>query len=143
MKDRILEIADLLMGAAHADDELRQEEATMVRGLLTRLLEVDELPAEVAARLKGFDPKGFDLGMAAGQFAGDATADKRKLLELVASVHDADDELDLAEDEYLGSLARALGLSEAEFDDLDLDYEIEDLRDHLSALRKPPPLPKV
>ena len=143
MKDRILEIADLLMGAAHADDELRQEEATMVRGLLARLLEVDELPANVGARVKEFDPEKFDLTMTASQFAADATTEKRKLLELVASVHEADDELDLAEDEYLGSLARALGLAEDEFDDLELDYEVEDLRDHLSALRKPPPLPKA
>lgn len=141
MTDRILEIADLLMGAAHADKELRAEEEVAVRDLLTDLLKVSELPADVDARLRGFDPGAWKLATTAARFASDATADKRKLIELVAAVHDADDEMDLAENEYLVDLARALGLPAAEIADLELDYEVEDLRDHLRALRKPPPIP--
>lgn len=141
MTDRILEIADLLMGAAHADKELREEEKVAVRDLLSELLKVSELPADVEARLGGFDPAAWELSTVAARFASDAPADKRKLLELVAAVHDADQEIDLAEDEYLGSLARALGMPDADIVDLELDYEIEDLRDHLRDLRKPPPIP--
>jgi hypothetical protein len=66
---------------------------------------------------------------------------KRKLLELVASVRDADDEVDLAEDEYLVALAKALGMQKAEYSDLALEYEVETLRENLGALASVPPAP--
>jgi uncharacterized tellurite resistance protein B-like protein len=141
MKDRILDITDLLMGAAHADNVLHAKEEQAVRSLLAELIG-GELPAEVDARIKGFDKASFVLEHTANPFAAGRPTDRRKLLELVAAVHDADEEIDLAEDEYLGSLARALGLPDNEVVDLKVDYEIEDLRDHLREIRTPPPIPR-
>ena len=48
-------------------------------------------------------------------------ADKRKLLELIASVNDADEVLDLAEDAYLRHVAIGMGVAEAEIADLTLE----------------------
>lgn len=141
MEDRILEITDLLMGAAHADNVLHDKEEQAVRKLLGELLGGD-VPAEVDARIKGFDPKAFNLEHAAQGFLKGKPEDRRKLLELVSAVHDADEEIDLAEDEYLGTLAKALGLPDNEVVDLQVDYEIEELRDHLRDIRKPPPIPR-
>ncbi len=141
MTDRILEIVDLLMGAAHADKELRSEEERVIRQLLARLLAADELPPEVDARVRGFEPTRFDLVGTAARFAADSDQDKRKLVELVAAVHDADEEIDLDEDTYLGELAGALGMPDVAVADLTLDYEVEDLREHLRKLRQPPPIP--
>jgi len=141
MGDRILEITDLLMGAAHADSEYRTDEDVVVRKLLRELLGEEELPADVEARLKAFRADEFDVAKTAATFAGDPASEKRKLLELVAAVRDADEEIDLDEDEYLRSLAAALGVAAEEVKDLVLDYEVEELREHLGALRRPPPVP--
>lgn len=142
MKDRILDITDLLMGAAHADNVLHQKEEQAVRTLLGELLGAKELPSEVDARIKGFDKASFVLEHTASPFVAGRPTERRKLLELVAAVHDADDEIDLAEDEYLGTLAKALGLPDSEVVDLKVDYEVEDLRDHLREIRAAPPVPR-
>lgn len=137
--DRIYVVADLLMGAVHADGALEGSEEAAVRRLLGTLLGEPTLPAEVEARIKGFDPKGFDLARTASEFSGDAPDRKRRLLELVAAVHDADEVFDCAEDDYLKSLAGALGMKREEY--ADLTFEIEELRDALNDVRKPSPPP--
>jgi len=135
-------ITDLLLGAVYADDAVRDTEQRAVRKLLSELLEAEGVPAEVDARLRGFDHRAFDLAAAAADFAADPPINKRRLLELVAAVRDADDEIDLAEDEYLVALARALDLPESDYADLRLEYEVDELREHLGALRAaPPPVP--
>jgi uncharacterized tellurite resistance protein B-like protein len=142
--DRLLLITDLLLGAAHADARLEGVERAAVRRLLQDLLGAGELPAEVGARVERFSGEGFDLAAAARAFAVDPPIQKRKLLELVAKVQEADDVLDLDEDAYLVALARALELPEADYKDLTLEVEIEVLRESLVSLRprpQPPPLP--
>jgi hypothetical protein len=60
----------------------------------------------------------------------------------VAAINDADDELDLAEDDYLRALAAALDLPASALEGLALDIEIEELREDFARVRKlPPPLP--
>ena len=140
--DRILEIADLLMGAANADQEVRSEEVAAVRGLLRELLEVDQLPPDLEARVTGFSAAKLDVARLAARFIGDPPAQKRKLLELVVAVRDADDVIDLDEDAYLRDLARALGVPHADIADLVLEHEVGDLRAYLASLRIPPPIPK-
>src|SRR5262245_42744306 len=101
IRDRILPITDLLLGAAYADDNLAGDEEEAVRELLGDLLDNFELPPEVEARIEGFDPDEFDLKKALANFLADPPMHKKKLLELVAAVHSADEELDLDEDQYL------------------------------------------
>jgi uncharacterized membrane protein YebE (DUF533 family) len=140
-RDRILVITDLLLGAAYADSRLDGAEQAAVRRLLRELLGEDELPNEVEAHIKKFSSKAFDLRASARAFAIDPPFQKRKLLELVAQVHEANDELDFDENAYLVDLAQALAVPEAEYQDLTLKIEVEELRSNLAKLRPPPPLP--
>lgn len=142
VEDRIDVIIDLLLGAAYADEQLRGSEEESVRKLLAGLLGAGELPAAVEDRIAAFTPEGFDLAATAEDFAADPPINKRKLLELVAAVTDADGESAFAEDDYLRRLGLAVGLEPEEFADLTLDYEVEELRPNLAALRSPPPIPK-
>jgi len=145
-RDRIHSITDLLLGATHADGVHKGEEEAVLRKLLKQWLKVDELPDEVEDRIAGFDAKAFDVKRAAADFTSDDKAEKRKLIELVAAVRDADGEVDLDEDAYLRGLARALGMKDEEYADLtlDIDIDVSDLAGNLAALRpsKPPPIPK-
>ncbi|HUJ57661.1 MAG TPA: TerB family tellurite resistance protein [Kofleriaceae bacterium] len=137
--DRILPLCDVLLGAAYADDELRDQEKAEVRALLGEL--AGELPPEVDARIFAFDPKTFELAKAVAPFLGDSDDDRRKLLFLVSAVNEADDEIDFAEDEYLRALARALALPDAALDGLTVDIETEELVSALATVRRPPPPP--
>ena len=131
LPDRILPLCDLLLGAAHADQQLQDRERQEVRELLAELTGA-ALTKELEHRIEAFDPARFDLAATAAEFRGDPEEDRRRLLSLVAAVHDADDELDLAEDDYLRALA---GLT--------LEIEVEELRGSLDQVRKgPPPPPK-
>ena len=82
MSDRILSVVDLLLGAAYADKELKEQERAEVRALVKEL--AGEVSADVEARIKTFDPAQFDLKAAAAPFFVDGDDEKRKLLFLVA-----------------------------------------------------------
>jgi uncharacterized tellurite resistance protein B-like protein len=139
----ILTITDLLLGAVYADGERTGEEIQTVRDLLKELLDAKELPEAIDKRIAIFEPGDFSLEECASSFATNGAVGKRKLLELVAAVRDADDEHSVAEDDYIVALANALGMKPSEYSDLTLDVEIEDLREHLGSIRSvPPPLPK-
>ncbi len=141
VRDRILVLTDLFMGALWADDEFSEDEQKAVRTLLADLLLVTPttLPAEVEDRIVRFDPLSFDLEEAAGDFAADPPMAKRRLLELVGRMVDADGVVDMKEDEYLRRLAALLGMEYSEYSDLVLDYEIDELRESFEQLRAPPP----
>src|SRR5437660_12170538 len=97
--DRILPLCELLLGAAYADEELREQEKDEVRALVEDL--AGSVPPEVDDRIASFDPKKFDLTKAAAAFEHDSEDDRRKLLVLVSAINEADEETDLREDEYL------------------------------------------
>lgn len=141
VRDRILVLTDLFLGAVWADDEFSEDEQRAVRTLLADLLLVqpDALPDAVEERLRTFDPLKFDVDAAAQDFATDPPMAKRRLLELVGKMVDADGVLDMKEDEYLRRLASALGMEYGEYSDLVLDYDVEELRTAFAALRVPPP----
>jgi uncharacterized tellurite resistance protein B-like protein len=142
--DRIVPLCDLLLGAAYADRELKDREYDEVRELLTELSGA-ELTPEVEQRIATFDPASFDLRATANAFRADAPDDRRKLLFLVAAIHDSDEELDLDEDEYLRALCAALELPPEALAGLALEIEVEDLRADFAQVRRgppPPPLPK-
>lgn len=141
VRDRILVLTDLFMGALWADDEFSEDEQRAVRALLADLLLVtpQTLPANVEERIVGFDPLAFDLEAAAADFAADPPMAKRRLLELVGRMVDADGVLDMKEDEYLRRLAGLLSMEYSDYSDLVLDYETEELRESFEQLRTPPP----
>lgn len=140
---RFIVLTNLLMGAAYADERLEGEEDDAVRRLLARVIGSDDLPPEVNARIDQFDLDAFDLDEAVGAFVADPAVHKRALLELVAAVFDADEEVDFDEDAYLRRLAEALGMDEKEYHDLALDYIVEDPHQVAGQLMSlPPPTPK-
>ncbi len=138
--DRIHALCDLLLAAAFADDHLDDREAERVQELLAYMLE-GKLPADLEARIDEFDPKTFVLAKTAAVFKNDSAADREHLLSLVAAVHDADETLDLAEDEYLQSVATALGLSPAVLKGMTVKVEVEEMKSRFRRVSTPPPLP--
>ena len=125
--DRILPLTKLLLGAAYADLELKDQERDEVRALLEEL--AGELPTEVELEIVKFDPKGFDIKAVAGEFLGDSEEDRKKLLFLVSAVIEADEEIDFSEDDYLRALASALDLPDSALQGLTVDVETEELKD--------------
>ena len=120
MKQHIETITQLLLGAAYADKRLEGAEVKRIEAILRQVLG-GEPPAEVSAQLRSFNPATFNVHSITTTLRGLDPADKRKLLELIASVNDADEELDLAEDAYLRHVAIGMGVPESEIADLILD----------------------
>lgn len=142
LSDRIGPLCDLLLGAAYADEQFKDNEREEVKGMLADLTG-GTLPPEVEKQIASFDPKQFDLLKVAGAFASDSEDDRRKILFLVAAVNDADEEVDFSEDEYLRDLAGALFLPADALNGLVVDVEVEELRETFEKVRKgPPPPPK-
>jgi uncharacterized tellurite resistance protein B-like protein len=137
--DRILPLCELLLGAAYADKELKDAEKDEVRSLLEGL--AGELPTEVELKIASFDPTQFDLARSAAPFKGDSEDDRKKLLYLVAAVNEADEELDLAEDDYLRALGGALGLPSSALEGLTIEVETEELKQTFQKVPKGPPPP--
>lgn len=137
--DRILPLCDIFLGAAYADKEFHDREREEVRAMLADL--AGSLTPELETRITGFDPKKFDLAKTAAAFKTDPPDDRRRLLFLVAAINEADEEVDLAEDEYLRALAAALDLPPEALDGMVLDVEIEELKEDFQKVRKGPPPP--
>jgi uncharacterized tellurite resistance protein B-like protein len=130
LKEHIDTITDLMLGAAYADKRLEGKELDAIRSMLCKLLGVDDLPAEQAARIKAFNPAKHKP-VAAAQSLGELTDEERsKVLDLIASVNDADDVIDMDEDAYLRKVAEGLGLSAEDIDDLTIEIIEEDDLDH-------------
>ena len=132
MKNHILTITDLLLGAAYADKRLEGKERDKIRSLLTKLLGSSTFPDEVEARFKEFSPAAHDPE-AAGKKLSHLGDKRRKILEMIAAVSESDNEIDLAEDRYLRKVAEAMGMPDKEFRDLVVDFqEVDELEGILS-----------
>ncbi len=139
---RVLVVLDLLLGAAHADGERDDAELAEVERILAELTGKDPLPDVFAKRIAEFDPKKFDMHASAEEFTKDEAVARKRLLELVACIRDANDEIDLAEDDYIKQLAVALDIPSSDLGDLTLDYEIEEIAADLHLRSVPPAPPK-
>lgn len=137
--DRIYPLCELLLGAAYADQELHKLEKVEVKSLLTEM--AGERMIEVEACIGSFEPEKFDMKTTAAVFRDDPEADRQKLLMLVSTVIEADDEIDFAENDYLCALADALGLPDSALSGLTLDVEIEEIQETFTHIA-PPPIPK-
>lgn len=139
MSDKnLLAVCDLLLGAAYADGTGDDAELAAVRDLLREIVG-EALPEALESRIAGFSGADFDPKKAAAAFLDGPKITPRRLLELVASVRDANEEFDLAEDAYLRTVAGALGVAESEYADLTLDFEMEDVRAAFAGTPPPPP----
>lgn len=132
-------LCDLLMAAAHADDHLDGREVDAVKSFLGGLIKDGApLPDELVERIAAFDPKAFELD-ASAKGLGELTREhKRAVLEMMSDLSESDDEIDLAEDEFLRKVADAIGATAAELEGLTVEVEI------VAPVRSrpaPPPVP--
>ncbi len=135
-------IADLLMGAAYADNELDGREYEIVKRLLAKVMNLDTIPVEMESRISSFDPKSFDLTSAAKSLGLENDDEKRHLVELIAAVTDADEILDFDESDYLADVASALELPRQTYTDLTVEVlSVENLQTAGKKLIVPPPIP--
>jgi uncharacterized membrane protein YebE (DUF533 family) len=139
MTERNELIADLLMGAALADRHLEGSELDTVKRLLCEAMSVMKLPARLERRIKQFDPRKLDVFATVDALGLDSDHDKRKLLELVAAVHESDQMWDFDEDAYLRKLANALRLPPEAYADLTVEVLSVEA---IGKVLMPPPLPK-
>ena len=135
ISDRIFPLCELLLGAAYADRDLHKLETIEVRSLLTEL--AGERLVEVEACIASFEPDKFDMKATAAWFRDDPEEDRRKVLVLVSTVIEADDEIDLAENDYLCELADALGLPDSALGGLSVDIEIEEIKSTFAGITRP------
>jgi uncharacterized tellurite resistance protein B-like protein len=132
MKEHVETITNLLLGAAYADKRLEGDEIATIERVLCALLGSDELPQAQRDQISSFSPAKFDVAAAAATLEG-LGDDRRKVLEMITAIHDADEELDLAEDAYLGKAAAGMGLSDQEYKDLTLQIvEVDELSGSLA-----------
>ncbi|MSP24607.1 MAG: hypothetical protein EXR75_05470 [Myxococcales bacterium] len=130
-------ILDLLMGAAFADKTLDGREVEKVKSLMCSAMRAKELPASLERRMARFDPKKFNLRQCVATLVLATDDEKRKVLEFIAAVHDADELLDMDEDAYLRHVAREMLLDESAVLGLTVDVlSIESLGPEVL----PPPL---
>jgi uncharacterized tellurite resistance protein B-like protein len=133
-KKELERITDILMGAAHSDGDYDPEEAGVIGDILAELVGGDLSPS-TAARISGFEPEKFDLNATGAALVMTSSKDRRALMMLVAKVVDADGIHDFMEDEYIMSVAKAIGAKQEEYEDLTAMVM------EISTVTPPPPPP--
>lgn len=133
--DELKLVAHILVGAAHADGQVQMEEEAIILQLLAGLLDQDQLPEELIKHLGAFDPESFNLEQTCKALAADTTERRREILAMVAQVTEVDEIHDLDESHYIIQVARGIGASPEEYEDLTVD---------VSSGRSftPPPVPR-
>lgn len=126
MKEHIDTITDLMLGAAYADKRLEGRELDAIRSMVIKLLGSKALPQAQESRIKAFNPARFDAKSAAARLTALDHESKHKILELVATVTDSDEELDLAEDAYLRKVADGLGLGAEDLEGMTIEVLEDD-----------------
>jgi uncharacterized tellurite resistance protein B-like protein len=143
MSTRNEAIADLLMGAAYADNHLDGREYEIVKSLLAKSMNLEVIPEDMENRIKQFDPSKFDMAGTAESLRLEDDGQKLQLVEFIAAVTEADDVLDLDENEYLEKVAQFLELPRQSYSDMTMEVlSVENLQEVGRNLIKPPPIPK-
>ena len=136
--DLLPHLTDILMAGAHADQELDGREVEAVEKLLIGLIkDADELPEGLSNRIKSFDPAEFDMKRTSYALGELTKEQRRAVLEMLSDLAEADNEIDLAEDEYLRMVAEALGSKPEELEGLTVEVEL--VADPSPSRRAPPP----
>lgn len=138
--DLLPHLTDVLMAGAHADDELDGREVEAVEKLLVGLIkDADALPEGLAKRIQAFDLNAFDLQSTIHALGDLSKEQRRAVLEMLSDLAEADEEIDLAEDEFLRTVAEAMGSKPEELEGLVVEIEL--VSDPSPSRRAPPPPP--
>jgi uncharacterized tellurite resistance protein B-like protein len=136
--DLLPHLADVLMAGAHADEQLDGREVEAVKTLLVSLLtDADELPEELDERIDEFDPEAFDVKRTVYAMGDLSPEQRRAVLEMLSDLAEADEEIDLLEDEFLRMVAEAMGSKPEELEGLTVEIELVSN----PTRRAPPPPP--
>ena len=131
-------LTDILMAGAHADQKLDGREVEAVRRMLVEAMkDANELPEEIEKRIERFDPEQFDLEVAVMRLGKLDSLHRRAILEMLADLSEADEEIDLQEDEFLRRVAKELNAGDDELEGLTVEVEI------VTKKKQPPPPPKL
>ena len=136
--EQVKRIAEVLLGAAHADGRAELNEEAVIYQLLGGVLDTNELPQELVQHISRFDAAAFDLEQSCAALELTSPEDRRQLLKLVAQVTDVDDVQDLDEGHYIVRLARCIGAGPEEYAHL-----AAEATSGPSAGATPPPVPTV
>jgi len=107
-------IAELMLGAAHADGEVTWAERGAIGKAMADFVGTGQLPDAVRDCIQDFDPVGFDPQQAVSRLTLKTARDRKELLALVSRVVDADAELLPDEAGYLRRVATIIGATPAE-----------------------------
>jgi uncharacterized tellurite resistance protein B-like protein len=142
--DLLPHLTDILMAGAHADEQLDGREVDAVEKLLVSLIkDADSLPESLRTRIDAFDPEQFDAKRTAYAM-GDLTAEQRRaVLEMLSDLSEADEEIDLKEDEFLRKVAEALGSTPEELEGLTVEVELISTPSRRAPPPPPPPRSKA
>lgn len=129
--EQLKRLAELLLGAAHADGHFDGLEAGEIGDILHEVVDGD-LPSEVSMHLSKFDMADFSVQESCHEIGLDSDEDKRAVISLVTRVTEADSLHDLAETDYIRQVVDAIG------------GDVEAYEGHMFdvVVVKPPPLPK-
>ena len=105
---QLIAIAELMLGAAHADDNVSWSERSAIAKALSDFVG-GQLPDQVKACVQDFDPASFEMSAAVARLDVSTGHNRRELLGLVSRVVDADAELVPKERHYLERVASAIG----------------------------------
>lgn len=113
--DQLKAVAELLAGAAWADDQYHGLEAETISRIISEHADDEYAASHVKEHLATFDKDNFDVAEAVARVGLNTDGERAALLGLVARVTDADFTHDFAESDYIESVASALGLDEASY----------------------------
>ncbi|MCB9733139.1 MAG: TerB family tellurite resistance protein [Deltaproteobacteria bacterium] len=112
--EQLIAIAELLLGAAHADGTVSWAERGVMGKVLASFVGTGELPDAVQAAISAFDPASFDVARAVSKLTLTTRRDRAELLGIVSQIVDADATLEPDEEGYLRRVAEAIGASDDE-----------------------------
>lgn len=131
--DRASALGDLLLGAAFAGGPLTDAKLAVVLGQVAKVLATSELPPEVTAHLRRFDPERFDLARACRLLAPEGARDCVSLMKAVALV--------IQSDGFVSREARAFALRLATQLGMPLSAAIAIVGPPLRPITRPRPRP--
>lgn len=138
--DRLPALLDILMAGAYADQQLDGREVKEVKELVLGLLkDADELPDSLLRRILAFDPERFDLKKTVAKLGKLTSEQRRAVLEMLSELSEADEEIDLLEDEFLRQVAEEMGSSAEEMKGLTVEVELLSVLPNVRP--QPPPVP--
>jgi uncharacterized tellurite resistance protein B-like protein len=122
--EQLKRLAELLMGAAHADGDYDGDEAEAIGDILHELMEGVPVPNAVTAHLARFDVDTLDIPAACALLRSSERPARRAILALISHVLDADGMLTDEESDYIKRIGQAIGAHIDEYRDLTLDLTI-------------------